>query len=191
MRRRARASCRPFHTWFAEKSPWSGPNSLGPVPGLLVGGPNSAIGDAGAPAWLSPPANQPPSKAFKDWSTAWNPARQANENSWAFTEPAIYYQARYVLLLSQFVAREKSANIEVIKPAHRPRGIGQHQSPDCRFVQPGFVAEAGGNLRHGGRRADEMRTVGRTGGKVFADFHRLRTQAYSGPVPARQPKFRR
>ncbi len=38
---------RPFHTWFAEKSPWSGPDSLGPAPGLLVGGPNSAIGDAG------------------------------------------------------------------------------------------------------------------------------------------------
>ncbi len=94
---------RPFHTWFAEKSPWSGPDSLGPAPGLLVGGPNSAIGDAGAPAWLSPPAYEPPSKAFKDWATAWNPARQANENSWAFTEPAIYYQARYVLLLSQFV----------------------------------------------------------------------------------------
>ncbi len=101
---------RPFHTWFAEKSPWSGPDSLGPAPGLLVGGPNSAIGDAGAPAWLSPPANQPPSKAFKDRATAWNPAHQANENSWAFTEPAIYYQARYVLLLSQFVGREKSTS---------------------------------------------------------------------------------
>ena len=74
----------------------------------------------GAPAWLSPPAHEPPSKAFKDWATAWNPAHQANENSWAFTEPAIYYQARYVLLLSQFVAREKSVNLDVRKPAHRP-----------------------------------------------------------------------
>ena len=94
---------RPFHTWFAETAPGPAPTRLDPAPGLLVGGPNSAIGDAGAPAWLSPPANEPPSKAFKDWATAWNPARQANENSWAFTEPAIYYQARYVLLLSQFV----------------------------------------------------------------------------------------
>ncbi len=94
---------RPFHTWFAEKSPWSGPDSLGPAPGLLAGGPNSAIGDGGRPHWLSPPAHEPPSKAFKDWATAWNQAHQANENSWAFTEPAIYYQARYVLLLSHFV----------------------------------------------------------------------------------------
>ena len=94
---------RPFHTWFAEKSPWSGPDSLGPAPGLLVGGPNAVLGDGGAPAWLSPPAHEPPSKAFKDWATAWNAAHQGNENSWAFTEPAIYYQARYVLLLSQFV----------------------------------------------------------------------------------------
>ncbi len=69
---------RPFHTWFSEKSPWSGPDSLGPAPGLLVGGPNTAIGDAGRPHGSSPPANQPPSKSFKDWARRWNQAHQAN-----------------------------------------------------------------------------------------------------------------
>jgi hypothetical protein len=35
-------------------------------------------------------------KAFKDWNTGWP------ENSWEITEPAIYYQASYSLLLSAF-----------------------------------------------------------------------------------------
>ena len=35
---------RPFHTWFSEKSPWSGPDSLGPAPGLLAGGPERLRG---------------------------------------------------------------------------------------------------------------------------------------------------
>ncbi|MGA2063715.1 MAG: glycoside hydrolase family 9 protein [Thermoguttaceae bacterium] len=94
----------PFHTWFAEKSPWSGPNSLGPAPGLLAGGPNPYE----APPWLVPPGKQPPSKSFRDWNGVWNQEHQATENSWAFTEPAIYYQARYVLLLSQFVPGAKA-----------------------------------------------------------------------------------
>jgi hypothetical protein len=97
---------RPFHTWFSEKSRWSGPDSLGPAPGLLAGGPNTYE----APSWLVPPGKQPPSKSFKDWAGVWNQEHQATENSWAFTEPAIYYQARYVLLLSQFVAAGKASS---------------------------------------------------------------------------------
>jgi hypothetical protein len=50
-----------------------------------------------------PPSGQPSEKSFKDWNTTWNDAHHENENCWAFTEPAIYYQARYVLLLAQFV----------------------------------------------------------------------------------------
>ena len=42
-------------------------------------------------------------KAFRDWNTGWNAQRKANESSWEITEPAIYYQAVYTLLLSQFV----------------------------------------------------------------------------------------
>jgi hypothetical protein len=44
----------------------------------------------------------PPQKAYKDWNTAWNPVVNDNENSWEVTEPAIYYQAPYVLLVSQY-----------------------------------------------------------------------------------------
>ncbi len=93
----------PFHTWFIQKSPWDGPDSLGPAPGYLVGGPNSHD----APQWLVPPAQQPPEKAFKDWNIGWNAEHKENENSWSFTEPAIYYQAKYILLLSQFVGEAK------------------------------------------------------------------------------------
>ncbi len=94
----------PFHTWFAEGSRWYGPDSLGPAPGLLAGGPNTSD----APPWLIPPAGQPPSKSFRDWGASWNQAHQATENSWAFTEPDIGYQAKYVLLLSQFVVADKN-----------------------------------------------------------------------------------
>jgi hypothetical protein len=95
---------RPFHTWFSQGSRWSGPDSLGPAPGLLAGGPNTYD----APPWLIPPAGQPPSKSFRDWAGVWNEAHQQTENSWAFTEPDCGYQARYVLLLSQFVVADEN-----------------------------------------------------------------------------------
>ena len=41
---------RPFHTWFSENSPWSGPDSLGPAPGLLAGGPKYVRGSLVASA---------------------------------------------------------------------------------------------------------------------------------------------
>jgi hypothetical protein len=93
----------PFHTWFAEGSRWYGPDSLGPAPGLLAGGPNTSD----APPWLVPPAKQPPSKSFRDWGGVWNQEHQETENSWAFTEPDIGYQGKYVLLLAQFVAADE------------------------------------------------------------------------------------
>jgi endoglucanase len=101
---------RPFHTWFGNKSAWDGPDSLGPPPGYLVGGPNPSTDGGGAPTWLVPPAGQPAEKSFKDWNTTWNDAHQENENCWAFTEPAIYYQANYVLLLAQFVGAAADAH---------------------------------------------------------------------------------
>jgi hypothetical protein len=83
-----------YHSWFGDGSPlYDGPNSTyGPIPGYLVGGPNQYF----SVATISPPAGQPAMKAFKDWNTGWP------ENSWEITEPAIYYQAAYSLLLSQF-----------------------------------------------------------------------------------------
>jgi hypothetical protein len=95
---------RPFHTWFSQGSRWSGPDSLGPAPGLLAGGPNTSD----APPWLVPPAGQPPSKSFRDWAGVWNEAHQATENSWAFTEPDIGYQGKYVLLLTQFAVADEN-----------------------------------------------------------------------------------
>jgi hypothetical protein len=90
-----------FHQWFRDGSPlYDGKNSrYGPAPGYLAGGPNKFFGVD----WIRPPFGEPPMKAYRDWNTAWNAERKANENSWEITEPAIYYQAAYTLLLSQFV----------------------------------------------------------------------------------------
>jgi hypothetical protein len=89
-----------YHGWFQDGSPlYDGASSTyGPAPGYLEGGPNQYF----SLDWIAPPYGQPRQKAYKDWNTAWNAQRQANENSWEITEPAIYYQAAYTLLLSQY-----------------------------------------------------------------------------------------
>jgi endoglucanase len=91
-----------FHFWFHDRSPlYDGKNSrFGPAPGYLAGGPNKFF----SVDWIRPPFGEPPMKAYRDWNGAWNTERRANEASWEITEPAIYYQAVYTLLLSQFVA---------------------------------------------------------------------------------------
>jgi hypothetical protein len=45
---------------------------------------------------------QPPEKAYLDVNTSWDPPNPYDK-SWELTEPAIYYQASYVRLLSKFV----------------------------------------------------------------------------------------
>jgi hypothetical protein len=89
-----------YHGWFQDGSPlYDGATSAyGPAPGYLEGGPNQFF----SVSWVAPPYGQPDQKAYKDWNTGWNAAHQANENSWEVTEPAIYYQAAYTLLLSQY-----------------------------------------------------------------------------------------
>jgi hypothetical protein len=89
-----------YHGWFQDGSPlYDGASSTyGPAPGYLEGGPNQYF----SVSWVAPPYGQPEQKAYRDWNTAWNAQHQANENSWEVTEPAIYYQAAYTLLLSQF-----------------------------------------------------------------------------------------
>jgi hypothetical protein len=83
-----------YHSWFGHGSSlYDGASSTyGPIPGYLVGGPNQFFS---IPS-MSPPGGQPPAKSFRDWNTGWP------ENSWEITEPAIYYQAAYSLLLSQY-----------------------------------------------------------------------------------------
>ena len=90
-----------FHYWFHDGSPlYDGAHSrYGPAPGYLEGGPNRFF----TVDWIRPPYGEPPMKAYRDWNTAWNSQRKANESSWEITEPAIYYQAAYTLLLSRCV----------------------------------------------------------------------------------------
>lgn len=86
------------HAWFEGTPP----------PGFLVGGPNQYFAEDSDPAHaaflatLTPPAGQPPMKAYRDWNTVWNDAAGQTEDPWKVNEPAINYQASYVLLLSWF-----------------------------------------------------------------------------------------
>ena len=83
-----------YHTWFTDGSIWdhslTSPN--GPAPGYVPGGPNKSYG--GSVANIT---NQPPQKAYKDWNTGFP------ENSWEITEPSIYCQASYVMLLARMM----------------------------------------------------------------------------------------
>ena len=83
-----------YHTWFTDGSTWD--NSLtspnGPAPGYVPGGPNKSY--TGTVANIT---NQPPQKAYKDWNTGFP------ENSWEITEPSIYCQASYVMLLARLM----------------------------------------------------------------------------------------
>lgn len=83
-----------YHTWFGNNTPYDHAltSPKGPAPGYLTGGPNKDF----SYTQLSPPANQPPQKSYKEFNDGWP------QNSWEITEPAIYYNAAYVLLLSNF-----------------------------------------------------------------------------------------
>jgi hypothetical protein len=98
-----------FHTWFRDGHPkWDNARTseLGPAPGYVTGGPNKRYcegQDATEHACTrSPVRMQPPEKAYLDVNTGWEP-RNPYDKSWELTEPAIYYQASYVRLLSKFV----------------------------------------------------------------------------------------
>ena len=88
-----------YHAWFNNGTDWDNvlTSTKGPAPGYVLGGPNKDFSVAA----IAPPYGQPAQKAYKEWNTAWNGSY--NENSWEITEPAIYYQAAYVKLLSKFV----------------------------------------------------------------------------------------
>ncbi len=88
-----------YHTWFQPGTRWSDARTsqCGPAPGYVPGGPNANAAKDGVPERLAPPTRQPPQKSYRDWNANWP------ENSWTVTEPAIYYQAAYVKLLSAFV----------------------------------------------------------------------------------------
>lgn len=84
-----------YHTWFFDGTVWDNATTeLGPAPGFVTGGPNQTYT---ANTNLSPPYNQPAQKSYLDFNTSWP------DNSWEITEPAIYYNAIYLRLLSQMV----------------------------------------------------------------------------------------
>jgi endoglucanase len=100
-----------YHVWFRDKSPrWDNARSseLGPAPGYVTGGPNKDycngfLGEQSEHACKnSPVRDQPPGKAYVDTNTGWDP-KDPYDKSWELTEPAIYYQASYLRLLSKFV----------------------------------------------------------------------------------------
>jgi len=104
-----------YHTWFADgNSLFDSVNTsvYGPAPGFLAGGPNpSYTWDSCCPnscgstannaicgaAPLSPPAGQPPQKAYLEFNDSWP------LNSWQVTENSNSYQVAYIRLLSKFV----------------------------------------------------------------------------------------
>jgi hypothetical protein len=109
-----------YHSWFGDGSALydGAASTYGPVPGYVAGGPNQYF----SVNTVTPPFGQPPMKAFKDWNTGWP------ENSWEITEPAIYYQASYSLLLSAFAT-------DVYAPQVLARGFDHLVAPHAVKVQ--------------------------------------------------------
>ncbi len=77
---------------------WTGDGTIydrNPIPALLTGGINKDF----TVKTMSPPANQPVQKSYKDWNTS-DP-----ENSWEITEPTISYQSAYIRLVSKYATK--------------------------------------------------------------------------------------
>lgn len=86
-----------FHERWGVNSKWS----ENPAPGYIVGGPNQSFAGKSKDndnqvEWIK---EQPRAKAYADFNLGWP------EASWEITEPAIYYQALYIRLLSDFTRR--------------------------------------------------------------------------------------
>jgi endoglucanase len=76
--------------WYNFHTPWAG----NPPPGFVTGGPNRYYDGNNS---LLRNKGQPDQKMYLDFNMG------PPENSWSVTEPAIYYQASYIRLLSRFV----------------------------------------------------------------------------------------
>ena len=77
-----------WHDWFGHNTKWDG----NPPPGYVPGGPNFWYDGSREDI-----KTQPPQKCYLNWNNS------TPENSWEITEPAIYYQASYVKLISKFI----------------------------------------------------------------------------------------
>jgi uncharacterized protein YjdB len=88
-----------WHKWF---------NPDHCPPGYIPGGPNKNFKvDPSYPGTFSPPQNQPHQKSFRDWVSDWR------TYPWEITEPAIYYQAAYVYLVSNFAQEVTETSVDV------------------------------------------------------------------------------
>ncbi len=89
-----------YHNWFTENSIYDNAltSSSGPAPGYVTGGANSSF----SVATIAPPSEQPHQKSYLDFNNGYPDA------SWEVTEPAIYYQAAYLRLLSNVMGKEES-----------------------------------------------------------------------------------
>jgi endoglucanase len=113
-----------YHSWFGDGSAlWdrAGTSVYGPAPGYVPGGPNpgyavdgccpsgcSGLNSLCNASLVTPPLGQPIQKSYKDWNTSWP------QNSWTITEPAIYTQASYLRLISQFLNTSVPAQIKAV-----------------------------------------------------------------------------
>ncbi|MEM1094750.1 MAG: glycoside hydrolase family 9 protein [Bacteroidota bacterium] len=90
-----------WHDWYADGTKWDHAlnSPSGPAPGFLVGGPNRQY--TGTVSRLQ---NQPYQKMYTD-------INHWTEAPWEITEPAIYYQAAYIKLLSKFVSTTGGINV--------------------------------------------------------------------------------
>lgn len=98
-----------YHSWFRDGDPdfdSAKTSRLGPAPGYVVGGPNPTYcqGEQDHVCRVSLFSRQPPEKAYVDFNTGFAPKADF-DMSWALSEPATYYQAAYIKLLSKFVGR--------------------------------------------------------------------------------------
>ena len=98
-----------FHAWFRDgdaRFDNARTSKFGPAPGYVPGGPNKQYCNGQPPDHAcsrSPIREQPPGKAYVDTNTGWKPTSPFDKG-WELSEPAIYYQASYVRLISKFVA---------------------------------------------------------------------------------------
>ena len=97
------------HEWFGAGDFKNAITSkFGPASGFMTAGPNKKYSGS-----ATPPAGQPPMKAYFDSS---NPAQKA----WEITGPAVKYQGAYIKLLSKFVKKSKPLPIPTPMPTPTP-----------------------------------------------------------------------
>ncbi len=139
-----------YHEWFTDESQLWDDNRIstyGPPPGYLPGGPNpnwslddccpSECGSENADCiTLNPPSGQPALKSYYEWNAGWP------QNSWEITENAIYYQAAYLLSLSNRVntSPELSDTFRVVK--------FKDVDLDLTAPQNSFILKSEGNIMY-------------------------------------------